>query len=50
VRERSLVVLCNELKNNLEREIYIEIRSYEERRGIGWWKTGIWRLKGICPV
>jgi hypothetical protein len=32
--------------------------SLQERRGIGWWKVGIWRLKGmrgntgqgICPV
>jgi hypothetical protein len=30
----------------MERENYIDICTFEERRGIGWWKTGIWRLKG----
>jgi hypothetical protein len=37
---------------------YIKICRFEERRGIGWWKMGIWRLKGrkrdidkgVCPV
>jgi hypothetical protein len=37
--------LYNELKSRWERENYIEVCIYEERRGIGWWKMGIWRLK-----
>jgi hypothetical protein len=35
-----------------------KICTFEERKGIGWWKMGIWRLKGmrgntdkgVCPV
>jgi hypothetical protein len=37
---------------------YIEVCTQEARRGVGWWKMGIWRFKdgrghteqGICPV
>jgi hypothetical protein len=46
------------LKSSWEREKYIHICTFEERKGIGWWKMGIWRLKGVrgnidkgvCPV
>jgi hypothetical protein len=44
--ERS-VALYNELKSSWEREKYIDICTFEERKGIGWWKMGIWRLKGM---
>jgi hypothetical protein len=38
--------------------LYIEVCTQEARRCIGWWKMGIWRLKGVrgsteqgmCPV
>jgi hypothetical protein len=39
-KERS-VVLYNELKNNWQRELHINVSTYE-RRGMGWWKMGIW--------
>jgi hypothetical protein len=46
------------LKNNWEKKFYIEVCSQEARRGIGWWKMGIWKLKGVrgnieqgmCPM
>jgi hypothetical protein len=34
------------LKSSCEREKYIDICTFEERKGIRWWKKGIWRLKG----
>jgi hypothetical protein len=44
--KRSLV-FYNELKNNWEKKLDIEVCSQEARRGIGWWKMGIWKLKGV---
>jgi hypothetical protein len=46
------------LKSSWEKEKYTDICIFEERKGIGWWKIGIWRLKGtrgnidkgVCPV
>jgi hypothetical protein len=35
------------LKSSWEREKYIDICTFGERKGIGWWKMGIWRLKGM---
>jgi hypothetical protein len=35
------------LKSSWEREKYIDIYTLEERKGVGWWKMGIWRLKGV---
>jgi hypothetical protein len=39
-------------------KLYIELCTQEDRRGIGWWKMGIWILKGVkgnteqgmCPI
>jgi hypothetical protein len=46
------------LKSNWEKKLYIEVCTQEARRSIGWWKMGIWRLKGVrgnteqvmCPM
>jgi hypothetical protein len=46
------------LKSSWEKKLYIDVCTQEARRGIGWWKMGIWRLKdvggnteqGMCPV
>jgi hypothetical protein len=46
------------LKSSWEREKYIDICAFEGKKGVGWWKMGIWRLKrmrgntdkGVCPV
>jgi hypothetical protein len=35
------------LKSSCESEKYIDICTFEERNGIGWWKMGSWRLKGM---
>jgi hypothetical protein len=51
-------MLYDEFKNSWEKKLYIEVCTQEARRGIGWWKMGIWRLKGvrgnteqgICPI
>jgi hypothetical protein len=32
------------LTNNV---LGLHLRTFEERKGIGWWKMGIWRLKGM---
>jgi hypothetical protein len=47
MREKRSLVFYNELKNNWEKKLYIEVCSQEARRGIGWWKMGIWRLNGV---
>jgi hypothetical protein len=31
----------------MEKAIYCEVCTCEERRGIGWWKVGNWRLEGM---
>jgi hypothetical protein len=46
------------LKSSWENKLCIEVCIQEARKGIGWWKTGIWRLKGVrenkeqemCPM
>jgi hypothetical protein len=41
VRENRSLVLYTELKNNWERETGIEVCTYEQRKGMGWWST-VW--------
>jgi hypothetical protein len=36
MKEKRSLVFYNELKNNLEKKLYIEVCSQEARRGIGW--------------
>jgi hypothetical protein len=58
VKEKVSLVFYNELNSSWEKKLYIEAKTLEARRGTGWWKTGIWRLKGIrgntehgmCPM
>jgi hypothetical protein len=58
MREKRSLVFYNELKSSWENKLYIEVCTQEARRGIGWWKMGIWRLKGVrgntgqgmCPM
>jgi hypothetical protein len=47
VREKRSLVFYNELKSSWENKLYVEVCTQEARRGIGWWKMGIWRLKGV---
>jgi hypothetical protein len=58
MKEKRSLALYNEFKSSWVREYYIDICAFEERKGIGWWKMDIWRLKGmrgnidkgVCPV
>jgi hypothetical protein len=58
MKEKRSLVFYNELKNNWEKKLYIEVCTQEARRGIRWWKMGIWRLNGVrgnieqgmCPM
>jgi hypothetical protein len=58
MREKRSLTLYNELTSSWEREKCIDICIFEERKGVGWWKMGFWRLKGtrgntdkgVCPV
>jgi hypothetical protein len=58
MRENRSRALYNELKSSWEREKNIDICTFEERKGTGRWKMGVWRLrgmrrnidKGVCPV
>jgi hypothetical protein len=58
MRENISLALYNELKSSWEREKYIDICTFEGRKGIEWREMGIWRLKGmrgnidkgVCPV
>jgi hypothetical protein len=40
MREKRSLALYNELKSSWEREKYIDICTFEERKG-RWWKMGI---------
>jgi hypothetical protein len=46
MKERS-VELNNELNSSWENKLYTEAYMQEARRGMGWWKMGIWKLKVI---
>jgi hypothetical protein len=60
LRGKKSLALYNELKSSWKREKCIDICTFEERKCIGWWKMGIWRLKRmrgnidkgvlVCPV
>jgi hypothetical protein len=57
-RKKRSLEFYNELKSSWEKKLYIEVCTQEARRGIGWWKMGIWRLQdgrgntdqGMCPM
>jgi hypothetical protein len=46
------------LKSSWEKKLYVEACAQEVRIGIGWWKMGIWKVKGVrgnteqgmCPM
>jgi hypothetical protein len=47
MREKVSLVFYNELNSSWEKKLYIGVCTQEARRGIGWWKMGIWRLRGV---
>jgi hypothetical protein len=58
MKEKISLVFYDELKSSWENKLYIEVCTQEARRGIGWWKMGTWRLRGVrgnteqgmCPM
>jgi hypothetical protein len=58
MREKRSLVFYNELRRSWGNKLYIEVSTQESRRGIEWWKMGIWRLMGVggnteqgmCPM
>jgi hypothetical protein len=58
MRGKRSLVFYNDLKSSWENKLYIDVCTQEARRGIGWWKMGILRLKGVrvntkhgmCPM
>jgi hypothetical protein len=58
MREKRSLVFYTKLKSSWEKNLYKEVCTQEARRGTGWWKMGIWRLKcvrgnteqGMCPM
>lgn len=49
-REKSPLILCNSLMNYWNEEERIELCTGEVRRGVMWWKIGVWRLNGETCV
>jgi hypothetical protein len=47
IRGKRSLVFYSEFKSICGRKLYIELCTQEARRGIRWWKMGIWRLKGV---
>jgi hypothetical protein len=47
MREKRSLIFYNELKSSWEKKLCIEACTQEARRGTGWWKMGIWKLKGV---
>jgi hypothetical protein len=43
MRQKVSLILYNKLRNNWKRERCIDVCTYEERRGLRWWKMGVWR-------
>jgi hypothetical protein len=48
MKEKRSLVFYNELKSNWEKKLYRGMLS-RGKRCIGWWKMGIWKLKGNMP-
>jgi hypothetical protein len=47
MKEKRSLVFYKELKSSWQKKVYIEACTQEARRGIGWWKMGIWKFKGV---
>jgi hypothetical protein len=44
--EKISLVFYQEMKQEWEREEYIDCCNRNERRGMAWWRLGIWKLRG----
>jgi hypothetical protein len=56
--EKISLVFYQEMKQEWGREEYIDCCNRNDRRGMAWWRLGIWKLrgsrkgveKGTCPL
>jgi hypothetical protein len=56
--EKISLVFYQEMKQEWDREEFIVYCNRNERRGMAWWRLGIWKLrgsrkgveKGTCPL
>jgi hypothetical protein len=44
--EKILLVFYQEMKQKWVREEHIDCCNRNERRGMAWWRLGIWKLRG----
>jgi hypothetical protein len=44
--EKILLVFYQEMKQEWKREEYTDCCNRNERRGMAWWRLGIWKLRG----
>jgi hypothetical protein len=57
-KEKSSLIFYSEMKQEWAREQYISCCSMTERSGLAWFKSGIWKLRGMrkrfkkerCPL
>jgi hypothetical protein len=47
IKEKSSLIFYSEMKQECAREQYISCCSSTERSGLAWFKTGIWKLRGM---
>jgi hypothetical protein len=58
IKDQSSLILYSEMKQEWAREQYINCCTGVERSGLAWFKTGIWKLRGMrngfekgrCPL
>jgi hypothetical protein len=48
--EKISLVFYQEMKQECGTEEYIDCSNRTERRGLAWWRLGIWKLRGIGRV
>jgi hypothetical protein len=47
IKEKRSLIFYSEMKQELAREQYISCCTRNERSGLAWFKTGIWKLRGM---
>jgi hypothetical protein len=58
IKEKSSLIFYSEMKQEWAREQYISCCTRTEKSGLAWFKTGIWKLRGMrkgfekgrCPL
>jgi hypothetical protein len=47
IEEKKSLIFYSEMKQEWAREEYIVCCTKNERSGLAWFKTGIWKLRGM---